>query len=107
MPTTTRRPIRRRFLDVPMAGRMQDAGVPFIRRDRSPRGRAYGAGMEETVTCPYCGEPIEVNVDEGVAGRQAYVEDCWVCCRPIAITVVGGLDDEGGEAYVEARRMDE
>ncbi|MES5814093.1 CPXCG motif-containing cysteine-rich protein [Pseudoxanthomonas sp. Soil82] len=53
--------------------------------------------------CPYCGEPIEAVVDES-AGDQDYVEDCQVCCRPIAMRV--RLDDEG-EPWLRARREDE
>lgn len=44
------------------------------------------------VSCPYCGEPIELLLD-GSAGAQRYIEDCPVCCRPIGVHV--GLDDEG------------
>jgi len=36
--------------------------------------------------CPYCGEPITLLVDLS-AGEQDYIEDCEVCCRPIAISV--------------------
>ncbi|MBO9716571.1 MAG: CPXCG motif-containing cysteine-rich protein [Pseudoxanthomonas sp.] len=54
--------------------------------------------------CPYCGERIDVVVDES-AGDQDYVEDCQVCCRPIAIGV--RLDDGDGEPRVRARREDE
>ncbi|HSR64799.1 MAG TPA: CPXCG motif-containing cysteine-rich protein [Xanthomonadaceae bacterium] len=52
------------------------------------------------VRCPYCGERIELLVDES-AGAQAYTEDCPVCCRPIAVAV----DGEAGEGglRVEAR----
>lgn len=39
-----------------------------------------------TVACPYCGEPIELLVDDSI-DRQRYVEDCQVCCRPIEVTV--------------------
>ena len=39
-----------------------------------------------TVHCPYCGEPIELLVDDSVEHQQ-YVEDCQVCCRPIEVTV--------------------
>ena len=60
--------------------------------------------MEQTVDCPYCGESIDVHVDAGVQGAQSYVEDCWVCCQPIAIVAVGTGD---GEAEVSARRLDE
>lgn len=38
------------------------------------------------VTCPYCGESIEIMVDES-EGTAAYVEDCPVCCRPIEVGV--------------------
>lgn len=38
----------------------------------------------ETISCPYCGEQIDVLVDCS-AGSQEYVEDCSVCCRPIVI----------------------
>lgn len=32
--------------------------------------------------CPYCGQAVELCIDLGGAARQAYVEDCPVCCRP-------------------------
>ena len=38
----------------------------------------------ETISCPYCGEQIDVLVDCS-AGSQEYVEDCSVCCRPIVV----------------------
>lgn len=38
------------------------------------------------IQCPYCGESIEVLVDDS-AGAQRYIEDCQVCCRPISIAV--------------------
>lgn len=38
------------------------------------------------VTCPYCGEPIELLVDE-TAGSATYVEDCPVCCHPMQVQV--------------------
>jgi transcription elongation factor Elf1 len=41
--------------------------------------------MEHIFTCPHCGEEISMVLDLSV-GRQTYVEDCEVCCRPIAIT---------------------
>lgn len=50
------------------------------------------------IQCPYCGETIELVVDDS-AGDQRYIEDCHVCCRPI---VVGVKIDEDGEAIVEA-----
>ncbi|HEX6997306.1 MAG TPA: CPXCG motif-containing cysteine-rich protein [Gammaproteobacteria bacterium] len=44
-----------------------------------------------TVTCPYCWQAIELALDPSV-DAQEYVEDCSVCCRPIAIRVRRGED---------------
>jgi len=44
------------------------------------------------IDCPYCGEAIELLIDDS-AGDQQYIEDCQVCCRPITITVA--IDDAG------------
>ncbi|MEQ9568102.1 MAG: CPXCG motif-containing cysteine-rich protein [Pseudomonadales bacterium] len=41
---------------------------------------------EQIVSCPYCGEAIEVLIDHQDAGDQ-YIEDCQVCCRPIVFNV--------------------
>ena len=56
-----------------------------------------------TITCPYCGEAIELLIDDS-AGDQQYIEDCQVCCRPIAISVTL---DEAGEAHVDAMAEDD
>ena len=53
-------------------------------------------------SCPYCGEPMELLVDPG-AEAQEYVEDCWVCCRPIVVTVQANA----GDWEVWVRREDE
>lgn len=45
---------------------------------------------EQTIGCPYCGEPIRVMIDSS-AGDQQYIEDCQVCCSPIEFHVVVGL----------------
>jgi hypothetical protein len=45
--------------------------------------------------CPQCGEPINLTLDLSV-GRQSYVEDCPVCCRPMLVSyraTDGELDD--------------
>lgn len=44
------------------------------------------------ISCPYCGETIEILVDPSVE-HQTYIEDCQVCCRPMNMTVT--IDDEG------------
>ncbi|MET0580629.1 MAG: CPXCG motif-containing cysteine-rich protein [Pseudoxanthomonas sp.] len=53
----------------------------------------------ETIQCPYCGEPIDLFVDDSV-DHQQYIEDCQVCCRPINVSVTAGDD---GEVIVVAR----
>jgi len=42
--------------------------------------------VEQTITCPYCGEPIVILLD-GSAGDQSYIEDCQVCCQPMQISL--------------------
>lgn len=60
--------------------------------------------LQETVnvTCPYCGEPIDLVVDIS-AGSQACIEDCSVCCQPLEVSVV--IDAQGG-SQVEVSRND-
>ena len=36
--------------------------------------------------CPYCGESIELVIDCSI-DQQSYIEDCFVCCRPITVSV--------------------
>ena len=49
--------------------------------------------MNVASECPYCGEPLELAVDELGGRHQSYVEDCVVCCRPIEVEVVVDEDD--------------
>lgn len=54
---------------------------------------------EPSIVCPYCGETITIVVDT-TAGDQHYVEDCFVCCQPIMLTIV--TDNAGELDHVEA-----
>lgn len=47
--------------------------------------------QEQSVICPYCGESIEVLLDASVEYQQ-YIEDCFVCCRPIEFSVYVNAD---------------
>jgi hypothetical protein len=40
--------------------------------------------QESVVTCPHCWEEITIVIDLSVEA-QDYIEDCFVCCRPIRI----------------------
>jgi Cysteine-rich CPXCG len=42
---------------------------------------------EATYICHACGEEVVVPLDVSEGSRQAYVEDCPVCCRPNVIHV--------------------
>ena len=55
------------------------------------------------ITCPYCGEPLEIAIDSS-AGCQHYIEDCQVCCHPMHLRI---SIDADGLPVVEARREDE
>lgn len=44
------------------------------------------------LTCPCCGEDVELAIDEGGGDHQSYVEDCPVCCRPWQVTVINDPD---------------
>ena len=41
--------------------------------------------IDVEVTCPHCWEMISLHVDLSV-DTQTYVEDCSVCCHPMAVT---------------------
>lgn len=43
------------------------------------------------VSCPYCGESIEIYVEPDVRG--SFVQDCEVCCQPWRVHVSGRGDD--------------
>ncbi len=36
----------------------------------------------KTITCPFCGHPMHVQIDDS-NGDQDYIEDCTNCCHPI------------------------
>ena len=57
----------------------------------------------KTISCPYCGEHIDIFID-GSLPEQEYVEDCQVCCRPIVLNVTV---DAYGDAVVTARNENE
>ena len=52
------------------------------------------------ITCPYCGEDVEIYLEPDVTGRL--VQDCEVCCNPWLLHVSA---DEG-ERSVQVTRAD-
>ncbi|WP_396206270.1 CPXCG motif-containing cysteine-rich protein [Gemmatimonas sp.] len=55
------------------------------------------ADLSGRVSCPYCGESVEITLDPGGGANQQYIEDCQVCCRPWVVSV---SYDEDGTAHV-------
>ena len=60
------------------------------------------ADTDTSVTCPYCGEEVEIAVDPGGGSSQSYVEDCPVCCSPWLVRV----RYSGGSAEVSVAQAD-
>lgn len=58
-----------------------------------------------TIQCPYCWESFSTTLDysalEPQGDSQQYTEDCYVCCRPIVLSI--SLDEHGSpQLSVEA-----
>ena len=60
--------------------------------------------LSQNIECPYCGEIYESMIDIS-AGNQEFVEDCYVCCRPIEIHLE--VDSGGNIFSMLAKRDDE
>jgi hypothetical protein len=56
------------------------------------------------VSCPYCGEGVEIGIDQTGGGLQEYVEDCTVCCQPLSVRVALDLD---GQPLVSVTTLDD
>jgi hypothetical protein len=52
------------------------------------------------VTCPYCGEVVEIYLEPDVSGTL--IQDCEVCCNPWRIRVV----HDDGERWLDVGRAD-
>jgi hypothetical protein len=58
---------------------------------------------EKQITCPYCGETIDILIDS-LERDQSYIEDCQVCCRPIEMKI---FVDGAGQVSVQVSHEDE
>jgi hypothetical protein len=52
------------------------------------------------VTCPYCGEDVEIYVEPDMRGT--FVQDCEVCCNPWRLRVTR----RGDERTIDVSRAD-
>lgn len=71
-----------------------------------PEGAAARGGSPTevvVVTCPYCWEQFQTQVDL-TGGSSTYVEDCQVCCQPIELSLV--VSDAGALVALLPNRMD-
>ena len=52
--------------------------------------------ISQSVHCPYCGEPNDIEIDPSGGRSQSYEEDCQVCCRPwqVKVRVMSADDDQ-------------
>jgi len=46
------------------------------------------------LNCPYCGEEIDLDIDDTGGSRQSYVQDCPVCCQPWQVEVTRDRDGD-------------
>ena len=61
--------------------------------DEEERDEEAAAETEQELSCPYCGETVEIRVDPTGGAQQEYVEDCPVCCQPWQVHVE--VDSDG------------
>ena len=54
--------------------------------------------------CQYCGVLNSVWIDLTVEGKQDFVEDCRICCRPNHIII---MTDNEHNLFIESRPGDE
>jgi hypothetical protein len=59
--------------------------------------------QEYTAQCPYCWEPITLELDLS-AGSAVYTEDCPVCCQPLRVALSVSPD---GQYLVDVERENE
>ncbi len=59
--------------------------------------------LTRSIDCPYCGESIELLIDDSEMNAD-YYEDCSVCCRPIRIKT--NIDVEGDFSLIILRDDD-
>ena len=52
------------------------------------------------VTCPYCGEEVQLYLEPDVAG--SLVQDCEVCCNPWRVLITR----DGDDCVVDVSRAD-
>jgi len=57
--------------------------------------------VDALYTCPVCGETNAIGIDMSGGSRQRLIEDCPVCCRPLAFAIEIDRDGDARIASVE------
>lgn len=60
-----------------------------------------GSIDSHNVDCPYCGERVEIALEDDLAGEMVW--DCEVCCRPWRLFARGSGEDR----HVEVRTLED
>jgi len=74
---------------------------PVYEPGQDPRQRPLDAQAE--IECPHCWQVYQTSVDLSL-GTQAWIEDCQLCCHPIAINAE--VIDDGRAVNLSAARLD-
>lgn len=72
---------------------MQPDTNPAVSRATKNPVRLETVTNLQSVQCPYCGEMFETEIDTS-GGNQEYIEDCYVCCKPIVFRIEVDVDGE-------------
>ncbi|MDQ4147439.1 MAG: CPXCG motif-containing cysteine-rich protein [Pseudomonadota bacterium] len=56
------------------------------------------------VSCPYCGQAMEIDID-CTGGDQSFYEDCQTCCMSVRFVIT--VDEAGNLSSATALRDDE
>lgn len=59
--------------------------------------------IEKTITCPYCWESFDIVIEPSIEAGESYVEDCYICCRPIEIYIAS---QRGEESEIRINRIE-
>jgi hypothetical protein len=62
--------------------------------------------MNSAIACPFCGEETELDfggdTESAAPGEHVFVQDCDVCCAPIAVRLRIGVDGDFEVSYDRA-----
>jgi len=64
------------------------------RRGQEHRLQSRTVSESIPLNCPYCGEEIDLDIDDTGGSRQSYVQDCPVCCQPWQVEVTRDRDGD-------------